>query len=188
MNSQSDYHQEYYEELKDKEFRDIFVREFIQGGLPFQIRILREDRGLTQRELGEKVGMRQSAISRVEDPDYGALSLKTLLRLASAFDVGLLVRFAAYGKIIETMEDLSPEALAVPSFEDDPVIHGVAKATTHNTPEEVPTATAPESPFEGEGDTGNGSCEVIPMSSLRQASPETTASCPELSYSRAATQ
>ncbi|MFD6644306.1 helix-turn-helix domain-containing protein [Streptomyces bacillaris] len=53
-----------------------------------RIRALREDRGLTQIQLGERAGMDHKTVHRVEyatsDP-----SLSMLLRLAAALDVEL---------------------------------------------------------------------------------------------------
>ncbi len=40
--------------------------------------------GLTQRQLAERVGTRQSVISRLEDADYGGHSLSMLQRVAEA--------------------------------------------------------------------------------------------------------
>ncbi len=105
--------------LADKEYRDGFVAERIQTGLPFQIRALRDDRGWTQHELAEKAEMRQSRISQVEDPNYGKLSLNTLLRLASAFDVGLEVRFVAFSNLVDSAIGATPESRLKPSFAED---------------------------------------------------------------------
>jgi transcriptional regulator with XRE-family HTH domain len=107
------------EELSSKEFRDAFVAEYLRTGVAYQIRALREKRGWSQAELGRRTGKPQSAISRLEDPDYGRLSLKTLLQLAAAFDVALLVQFAAFSELLNRFSDLSPEALEVPDFAQD---------------------------------------------------------------------
>lgn len=40
--------------------------------------------GLTQKQLAERVGTRQSVISRLEDADYGGHSLSMLQRVAEA--------------------------------------------------------------------------------------------------------
>ena len=107
------------EELSNKEFRHAFVAEHLRTGVAYQIRALREKRGWSQAELGRRTGKPQSVISRLEDPDYGRLSLKTLLEVAAAFDVALLVQFAAFSELLKRFSDLSPEALAVPDFAHD---------------------------------------------------------------------
>ncbi|CAA9325164.1 MAG: hypothetical protein AVDCRST_MAG68-2049 [uncultured Gemmatimonadetes bacterium] len=48
--------------------------------------------GLTQRQLAERVGTRQSVISRLEDADYGGHSLSMLQRVAEALGQRIHVR------------------------------------------------------------------------------------------------
>lgn len=115
------FEQDLVEELSNEEFRHAFVAEHLRTGVAYQIRALREKRGWSQAELGRRTGKPQSAISRLEDPDYGRLSLKTLRELAAAFDVALLVQFAAFSELLKRLAHLSPEALAVPDFAHDSV-------------------------------------------------------------------
>ncbi|MGR8980558.1 MAG: helix-turn-helix domain-containing protein [Gammaproteobacteria bacterium] len=106
--------------LKSKEFRDAFVKAHLTQGLAYQIRDLRIQRGWTQKELAEKLGLKgQSAVARMEDPSYGKLSLATLIKLSSIFDVALSVRFQSYGKFMIEREDLSHKALQAESFENE---------------------------------------------------------------------
>jgi transcriptional regulator with XRE-family HTH domain len=107
-------------EFKDKEYRDAFVSEQIDTGIPFQIRALRKQRNLTQKKVAELAGMEQARISVMEDPNYEALTLSTLKKLASAFDIGLLVRFVAISDLVEWELNLSPDSLEVPSYDEDP--------------------------------------------------------------------
>lgn len=114
--------QQLFRKLADKEYRDIFVDEQINTGLAFQIRGLREQRNWSQAELGKRAGMAQSRISVMEDANYSRFSLSTLKRLASAFDVGLTVKFSPYGKLVEDFIALDSSALNMPGFtEDSPV-------------------------------------------------------------------
>lgn len=106
-------------ELKNKEYRDAFAVEQIDTGIPFQVQALREQRGWTQKDLGIHSDMAQETISRIEDPNYGKLTLKTLKRLASAFDVGLMVRFVPFSEIVKWELNLSPGSLRVLSFNED---------------------------------------------------------------------
>lgn len=107
------------EQLKEKEFRDAFVTQHISTGIPFQIRVLRESRNWSQQRLGDEAGMVQTAVSRLEDVNYGRFTLSTLQRLASAFDVALLVKFVPFSKFLKETEDLSLEALSASSFEEE---------------------------------------------------------------------
>ena len=110
-------------ELEDKEYRDAFVEGHIRTGAAYQIRALRNARQWSQEELGARVGTSQSVIARLENPDYGKASLSTLAKFASAYDVGLLVRFVSLSELLDRTRDLSPERLDAPSFADDPVLH-----------------------------------------------------------------
>lgn len=105
--------------LRDKEYRDAYVEEKVTTSLPFQIRALREQREWSQAELGNHADMRQNAISRLEDAENGTPSISTLLRLARAFDVALLVKFVPFSKLLDEFKDLSSDALEVPSFEKE---------------------------------------------------------------------
>jgi transcriptional regulator with XRE-family HTH domain len=91
------------------------------------VRALRKRSGWSQTQLGKQVETPQNVISRYEDPDYGKLSLTTLKRLASAFDVALVVKFAAFSELKRLAEDRSSEALAVASYE-------MEKAVTETSP------------------------------------------------------
>ncbi len=108
-----------YDALKNKEYRDGFVKASIDVGVPSQILALREQRGWTQEDLGAHADMKQESISRIEDPTRGSVNLKTLIRLASAFDVGLMVRFAPFNHLVNLKLNLSLEALEVDSFTDE---------------------------------------------------------------------
>lgn len=107
------------DKLRNKEYRDRFVSAHIDTGLPFQIRALREQRGMTQEDLAHLMDTSQEGISRIESPGRG-LAIKTLVRLASAFDVALVVRFVPFSGLARWVTDLSPGALEVPDFEHDP--------------------------------------------------------------------
>jgi len=54
---------------------------------------LREEAGLTQQQLAEKIGTHASAISRLEDADYDKHSMATLQKVADALGMLLIVDF-----------------------------------------------------------------------------------------------
>lgn len=118
-----------FKQLRDKAFRAAYVAEDIRTGIAFQLRALREGRGWSQTELGRRSGKPQSVIARMEDPDYGRLSLKTLVDMAAAFDVALLVRFVPFSELVNRNSRLSSEALCVPDFDRD-IDSGTDKATS----------------------------------------------------------
>ncbi|MBB3930949.1 transcriptional regulator with XRE-family HTH domain [Kaistia hirudinis] len=105
--------------LDDKDFRTAFAADHVRSWIATQIRALREQspRKWTQAELAEKMGTRQSVISRLEDPDYGKITLATLFEIASALDVPLFVSFVGWSKWLKEMADVSREAAETESFD-----------------------------------------------------------------------
>ncbi len=108
-----------WKKMTNKEYRDSYVAGHISNTVASQILMLREARGWTQKELADKTGMGQSRISALEDPNYENIQVGTLKRLASAFDVGLTVRFVPFSEIVTWTADLSSEKLLVPDFTND---------------------------------------------------------------------
>ena len=64
------------------------------------------------------MGKPQSVISRMEDPDYGKLSVQTLLDIAGAYDVALIVKFTTFRDFIWQTRDVSPATLKISSFDE----------------------------------------------------------------------
>lgn len=105
--------------LADDEIRPIFISDHIREQIALQIRTMREKRQWTQTELGEHAGIPQPRISLLEDPDYSGLTLATLKRIAQAFDVGLIVRFASFGEVADWTVNLEPKQLTPPSYGEE---------------------------------------------------------------------
>lgn len=76
-----------------KAARDARTKAGVYVSIQHQIRDLRKARGWTQTELGKRAGMPANVISRLERPDDDLPTLRTLVRIANAFDVPLTVRF-----------------------------------------------------------------------------------------------
>lgn len=102
------------EKLQNRKYRAAYVDENVRTGIAYQVRALRGD--LSQSGFGRKIKKPQSVVSRLEDPDYGKLSIQTLLEIASALDVALLVKFVSFPEFIRQTRDVSPENLTVPSY------------------------------------------------------------------------
>ncbi|MBZ0257728.1 helix-turn-helix domain-containing protein [bacterium] len=54
---------------------------------------LRQEAGLTQKELAELIGTKQSVIARLEDADYEGHSLSMLRRIAAALNRKVRIEF-----------------------------------------------------------------------------------------------
>jgi transcriptional regulator with XRE-family HTH domain len=110
---------ELLEKLQDPEYRSEFISSEIDVGLPMQIRAMREQREWSQSFVAEKTGTKQPRFSLMEKPGYGNFSLNTLKKLASLFDVGLIVSFVPWGEMISFVESLSRKRLSIASFDND---------------------------------------------------------------------
>jgi transcriptional regulator with XRE-family HTH domain len=130
---------------RSKAAREKFVDALIDNSIPTQIRAIRDRQGLSQERLAELAGgMNQNAISRLESPSYGKPTLTTLKRIASALDVGLVVRFVPFSELADWVSgtprvDLgrSTETLAVPSFTEE-------EKTQNDVPHRVPSLYLPQ--------------------------------------------
>jgi transcriptional regulator with XRE-family HTH domain len=88
------------DKLHDKEFRKVFFRNQAADNIAISIRGLRNRRKKRQIDLANESGMLQSAISRIEQADYGNWSLKTLFRVADVLDARLRIEFDPIEEVI----------------------------------------------------------------------------------------
>ncbi len=119
-------------EFRDEETRHIYAEDFLNTYIATQLKVLREDRNWTQRQLAERAGMRQERISVLEDVNYEAWSVRTLKRLAKAFDLRLSIKFESFASFLTEFDHFRRETLTRPSFEDDPAFSegGIRAAAT----------------------------------------------------------
>lgn len=115
----ADKREQIWRSFNDPEYRHQFVGEEINVGIAFQIRSLRNRQNLKQGNLAELLGVKQPLVSAWENPNYGKYSLTTLKELAKAFDVGLLVRFVPFSKLLDLTTNLTPDLITPPSFKDE---------------------------------------------------------------------
>lgn len=99
--------------------RDAYVQAEVVTSLAHQIRAIRMQRGWTQADLAKRLKTTQAAISRLEDPGYGRLTMKSLIELSRIFDTGLQVNFIPFVTMLK--ETYFPQARSrnVPSFEEE---------------------------------------------------------------------
>lgn len=83
---------------EDPTLQEEFDRAEQAWDIAFQIRDLREQAGLTQKQLAELVGTKQSNIARIENADYTGYTLKTLEKVASALKAKLQIKIVSDAK------------------------------------------------------------------------------------------
>lgn len=123
--------------------RNAYVQAEVVTALAHQIRAIRIQRDWSQFDLAKKMGTTQAAVSRLEDPSYGRMSIKTLLDLSRVFDTGLRVQFVSLVTMLHETFKPKAELREVPSFEEEaplvdfysinstaPIIAGVFKPTS----------------------------------------------------------
>lgn len=113
------------ERFRNKRYRRAYVDTFTDAAIATQIKALREQRRLTQGDLAKLCGLKQSQISAFEDVDNSSWTVRTLKKLAKAFDLVLVVKFESYGNVLPDIDAFGRSALERPSFEEDPVFAGV---------------------------------------------------------------
>ena len=84
---------------RSKRYREEFVSSHAKQAIPYQIRALIQQFGLSQKELAKRSGLTQGAISRAADPSYGNLTINTLVRIAAGFDVAFVGRFVPFSDL-----------------------------------------------------------------------------------------
>ncbi len=124
-----------FEKLKRKTYRDAYVAESARTGIAYQIRAMREQRAMQQGQLASQLGKPQSVVSRLENPDYGKYTLSSLLEVAAAFDVALVVRFVSYPDFLRFTSNVKPEALEVESFDPSAFCESVTGRVITDVPE-----------------------------------------------------
>lgn len=95
----------------NKKYRDGFLQAQVRGRIAYQIQALRRKFGLTQSEFAERTGKKQSVISRLENTEYGKVSVQTLLDIAAGLNVALVVQFVSFPEFLKRSTDMSDAAL-----------------------------------------------------------------------------
>jgi transcriptional regulator with XRE-family HTH domain len=104
---------------KGKRYRREFAAQFSKRAIPQQIALLRKQFGITQGELAKRAEMTQGAVSRAVDPEYGNLTVNTLVRIASGFDLVFVGTFVRWSELPRWFNRFYSESFTVPSFEEE---------------------------------------------------------------------
>src|SRR6266853_6837011 len=92
------------EQLRDPDFAERFKQAGEAWDVALQIAALRQQAGLSQKELARKLKTSQQQISRLEPPGYNGHSLSMLRRVAKALRARIRV-------VLETEDRNSPGVL-----------------------------------------------------------------------------
>ena len=116
---------------RSKKYREEFVAAQVKRGIPFQIRAMLRSSGLPQDEIASRAGLTQGVVSRAANPDYGNLTLNTLIRIAAGFDVAFIGKFVPFSELGRWFIDLSKESVNVKSFgqEDSDIFQRLSGST-----------------------------------------------------------
>jgi transcriptional regulator with XRE-family HTH domain len=117
-------------ELRDPEYSEGYAESFLNSYIATQIKVIREQRTMTQAELGSHIGTTQAGVSRYENVNYSSWNIKTLIRLARAFHVRLKVSFEPFGTLPEEAVRFDRKTLERVSREEDPGLQ-------HSTDEKI---------------------------------------------------
>lgn len=82
------------ENMNDNEFRKLWDESEQQYQISRQLISLRIARGLTQKDLAEKVGTSQSVIARIENGEQN-ITINTLNKLTNALEANLRIKLLA---------------------------------------------------------------------------------------------
>ena len=105
--------------IKGREARESYIRSKLSVLLPAQIRSLRLRREMKQADLGAAAEMKQGRISVLERIGEASFSIETLIKLASAFRAGLIVRFAPMSEMLAWENSFMPDEFDVVPLEND---------------------------------------------------------------------
>ena len=91
------------DQLQDLEFKKRFEQAGEAWEVAIQLTALRKARGLSQKQLADKIGTSQQQISRLESPSYQGHSLSMLRRVVEALGGSLKVEILLKAQKAEPM-------------------------------------------------------------------------------------
>jgi transcriptional regulator with XRE-family HTH domain len=108
-----------WRKFAERKYRAEFVAAQVKRGIPFQIQTLMKKKGYSQEKLAQESGLTQGVISRAANPDYGNLTLNTIIKIASGFDVAFVGRFVPFSELAKWFSNLSEDSIEVASFNEE---------------------------------------------------------------------
>lgn len=124
----------------DEDYRYAYAEDFLNTYIATQIKVLRDERKMTQAELAEAIGTKQSGVSRLESVHYSNWKTDTLKKIARALGVRLKITFETFGTLIDEDSTFSRETLKRPPFKEDPAFKDEAVVEEPQALETLPAA------------------------------------------------
>jgi len=126
-------------DLQQPEFSEGYAESFLDTFIATQLKVLREQNGWSQTQLAEKMGKKQTVISRSENVNYSSWNISTLKQYARAFRLRLRVSFETYGSLIDEVANFSKENLQRSPRECDHDLAGTPPKAEKKEPVEKPS-------------------------------------------------
>jgi len=112
----------------NKKSRMAYVRAHLSVIIPSQIRALRRRRNdMKQKDLAREAGMAQPRIAVMERPGATNFNVETLVRLAAAFKVGIIVKFVPFSEMLKWENGFSQDAFDATAIDEDVEFQGETK-------------------------------------------------------------
>lgn len=152
--------------LDDEEFRYGYAESYLNSYVAAQLKALREQRGMTQADLAEAIGTKQTGVSRLENVNYSAWKTETLRRIARALKVRLSITFETFGTLLDEVERFKRESLERKLPGEDPILNSVTPmsvgiATSDGSPRNSVVKAASTATSVTPGDPGVSSTDAI---------------------------
>jgi len=105
--------------LNNRGARESYIRSKLNVLIPSQLRGLRLKYPMTQKELAIAADMKQPRISAMERPGETQFTVETLIRLAAALKVGLVIKFVPFGEMLRWENLFSQDSFNVTQIDSD---------------------------------------------------------------------
>jgi len=129
--------------------RAAYIKAKLSVLIPSQIKALRlKSSTPRQGDLAEAAEMKQSRVSAMETPGAVNFNLETLVRVASALKVGLVVKFVSFSEMLQWENAFSQDAFSVQTidsdfaFQDGTQCHELVTGTVAQSPLSSPIAAS----------------------------------------------
>ena len=101
----------------------VYAETFVNAHTAAQIKTIREQREMSQQDLADKIGTKQSGISRLENANYSTWKVETLRKIARAYGLWLDIQFKEFGDLPPRVENFRKENLLRSKFEEDQIFN-----------------------------------------------------------------